>query len=157
MIRVADGIPTSLVARSEILATAARLRDEGYTLLIDLFAYDTPERAARFDVVYLLHRLADGARVRVKIHVAEGEAVATLTGIFPAADWYEREVFDLYGVPFDGHPDLRRILMPDDWMGHPLRRDHPLGGEVVEYGLPGEAGRRETVAPLEFPEGTVRS
>jgi NADH-quinone oxidoreductase subunit C len=157
MIRVADGIPTSLVARSEVLATATRLRDEGYTLLVDLFAYDTPERSDRFDVVYLLHRLADGARIRVKVHVSEGEAIPTLTGIFPSADWYEREVYDLYGVPFDGHPDLRRILMPDDWMGYPLRRDHPLGGEVVEYGLSGEPRHRDTIAPLEFPEGTVRS
>jgi NADH-quinone oxidoreductase subunit C len=153
-VRIADGIATGIVPADQLPGTIQRLKEKGYTLLVDLFAYDTPERAARFDVVYLLHRLDDGARLRIKVQVAEGVAVPTITSLFANANWYEREVWDLYGVPFAGHPDLRRILMPDDWMGHPLRRDHPLGGEVVQYGLPDPL--RETVAPLDFPEGTRR-
>lgn len=154
MIRVADDIPTGLVRPAELPGVVAALRAEGFDFLVDLFGYDTPERPDRFDVVYLLHRMSDGARTRLKVQVADGEAVPSITGLYPNADWYEREVYDLYGVPFDGHPDLRRILLPDDWIGHPLRRDHPLGGEVVDYGLPGE--RRHTIAPLVFPEGTAR-
>ncbi|MDO8562981.1 MAG: NADH-quinone oxidoreductase subunit C [Candidatus Limnocylindria bacterium] len=153
MIRVADGVPTAFVEPSEVHETAARARAAGHELLIDLTAFDTPERTSRFDLVYLFHRLADNARVRVHVHVAEGAGVATVSDLYPAADWYEREVYDLFGIPFQGHPDLRRILMPDDWVGHPLRRDHPLGGEVVDYG---GAGKRDTVVPLAFPEGTAR-
>ncbi len=153
MSRVADGIPTAVVAADELLRRVEELRAEGYDMLIDLFAYDTPERAARFDVVYLFHRLSDNARTRLKVQVADGAAVPTISGLYAAAAWYEREVYDLYGVPFADHPDLRRILMPDDWIGHPLRRDHPLGGEVVDYGLPSPM---DTVAPIDFPEGTTR-
>jgi NADH-quinone oxidoreductase subunit C len=155
MIRVADGIATGIVSPSDLRATVVRLHAEGYALLVDLFAYDSPDREKRFDVVYLLHRLADSARTRLKVEVADGEAIPSLVDIHPSANWYEREVYDLYGVKFSGHPDLRRILMPDDWIGHPLRRDHPLGGEVVDYGLPDQRPRA-TVAPIEFPEGTAR-
>ena len=155
MIRVADGIVTGVVPAADLPTTVQRLRHEGYALLVDLFAYDTPDREKRFDIVYLFHRMADSARTRVKVQVAAGEPVPSIVGIHPSANWYEREVYDLYGIPFAGHPDLRRILMPDDWIGHPLRRDHPLGGEVVDYGLPDQRPR-PTVAPIEFPEGTVR-
>jgi len=151
--RVADGITTAVVAAEELRQTVSALQADGYDLMVDLFAYDTPERAARFDIVYLFHRLSDNARTRVKVQVAEDEAVPSITSLYPAAEWFEREIYDLYGVAFEGHPDLRRILMPDDWIGHPLRRDHPLGGEVVEYGLRPPA---ETVAPIDFPEGTTR-
>ncbi len=155
MIRVADGIATGIVSSSALRRVVAALQAEGFDYLVDLFAYDTPDRPARFDVVYLLHRMSDGARTRLKLYVGDGEPVPTITDLYPNADWYEREVYDLYGVAFSGHPDLRRILLPDDWIGHPLRRDHPLGGEVVAYGLPDEA-RRDTIAPLVFPEGTAR-
>jgi NADH-quinone oxidoreductase subunit C len=153
VIRVADGIATAVVAAEQLKERVSALQAEGYDLLVDLLAYDTPERAARFDVVYLLHRLSDNSRTRIKVQVAEDEHVPSLTPLYPSADWFEREIYDLYGVVFDGHPDLRRILMPDDWIGHPLRRDHPLGGEVVDYGL---RPRTETVAPIDFPEGTTR-
>jgi NADH-quinone oxidoreductase subunit C len=155
MIRVADGIPTELVAPSDLHSVVRRLNADGYGLLVDLFAYDTPDREKRFDVVYLFHRMTDSARARLKAEVAEGEPVPSIVELHPSANWYEREVYDLYGVTFSGHPDLRRILMPDDWIGHPLRRDHPLGGEVVDYGLPDQRPRT-TVAPIEFPEGTAR-
>ena len=153
MSRVADGIPTAVVAARELLQRVGELKADGYDMLVDLFAYDTPERAERFDIVYLFHRLSDNGRTRLKVQVADGVAVPTLTVLYPSANWYEREVYDLYGVSFDGHPDQRRILMPDDWIGHPLRRDHPLGGEVVDYGL---ASPVDTVAPIDFPEGTTR-
>jgi NADH-quinone oxidoreductase subunit C len=153
MIRVADGIPTAVVAAEQLMERVTGLRADGYDLLVDLFAYDTPDRERRFDVVYLFHRLADDARTRLHVEVGERDAVPSIAGLYPGASWYEREAFDMYGVAFTGHPDLRRILMPDDWIGHPLRRDHPLGGEVVDYGLRPSA---ETVAPIDFPEGTTR-
>ncbi len=153
MIRVADGIPTAVVAAEQLTDRVTLLRRDGYDILVDLLAYDTPEREPRFDVVYLFHRLADNARTRIHVEVGERDAVPSITELYPSADWYEREVYDMYGVTFTGHPDMRRILMPDDWIGHPLRRDHPLGGEVVEYGL---ASVAETVAPIDFPEGTTR-
>lgn len=149
----ADGIPTGIIGAADLPGALSELRGAGYDVLMDLFAYDTPERERRFDVVYLLHRLQDGARIRLKVQVGEDESVPTIVEIFPNANWYEREVFDLYGVVFAGHPDLRRILLPDDWIGHPLRRDHPLGGAVVDYGLE-SAAHRDSVAPLIFPEGT---
>ncbi|HYK97897.1 MAG TPA: NADH-quinone oxidoreductase subunit C [Candidatus Acidoferrales bacterium] len=153
MIPVADGIPTAVVAAEQLLEKVAELRADGYELLVEVTAFDTPDRAARFDVVYLFHRLNDHARMRLVVEAGERDAVPSITSLCPSADWYEREVYDLFGVRFSGHPDLRRILMPDDWIGYPLRRDHPLGGEVVDYGLRPSA---ETVAPIDFPEGTTR-
>jgi NADH-quinone oxidoreductase subunit C len=153
VIPVADGIPTAVVAAEQLLERVAELRADGYELLVEVTAFDTPDRAARFDVVYLFHRLGDHARTRLVVEAGERDAVPSITSLCPSADWYEREVYDLFGIRFSGHPDLRRILMPDDWIGYPLRRDHPLGGEVVDYGLRPSA---ETVAPIDFPEGTTR-
>jgi len=85
-------------------------------------------------VVYHLLSLTNNRRVRIKVQVAEGEAVPTLTTVFGSADWYEREVFDMFGVPFDGHPDLRRLLTDYGFQGHPLRKDFPMTGYVeVRY------------------------
>jgi NADH-quinone oxidoreductase subunit C len=88
----------------------------------------------RFSVSYHLLALREGApRVRVQVWVDDGEPVPTVVGVWPTADWHEREAFDLMGIPFDGHPNLARILMDDDWDGHPLRKDYPLGGEPVRF------------------------
>jgi len=88
----------------------------------------------RFSVSYHLVRLRAGAaRVRVQVWVDEGEHVPSVVDVWPAADWHEREAWDLMGIPFDGHPNLRRILMEDDWEGHPLRKDYPIGGEPVRF------------------------
>jgi len=88
----------------------------------------------RFSVSYHLLRVADvPGRVRVQVWLDEGEAVATLVPLWPAADWFEREAWDMLGIPFQGHPNLVRILMPEDWEGHPLRKDYPLGGEPVRF------------------------
>jgi NADH-quinone oxidoreductase subunit C len=88
----------------------------------------------RFSVSYHLLRVGDEpARVRVQVWLEDGESVATLIPVWPAADWFEREAWDMLGVRFDGHPNLVRILMPEDWEGHPLRRDYPVGGEPVRF------------------------
>ena len=88
----------------------------------------------RFSVSYQLLRVGeDPARLRVEVWLDDGEAVASVLPVWPAADWFEREAFDMMGIPFTGHPNLVRILMPEDWDGHPLRRDYPLGGEPVRF------------------------
>ena len=95
----------------------------------------TPQpKPTRFSLSYLLIRVADEtARVRVQVWIDEGQAVASVIRVWPTADWYERECFDMMGIPFEGHPNLVRILMEDDWEGHPLRKDYPIGGEPVRF------------------------
>ncbi len=91
-------------------------------------------KPTRFALSYLLLRVADdSARVRVQVWLDDGQSVATVVPVWPTADWYEREVFDMMGISFDGHPNLVRILMDDDWEGHPLRKDYPIGGEPVRF------------------------
>jgi NADH:ubiquinone oxidoreductase subunit C len=91
-------------------------------------------KPARFSVSYHLLGLRAGApRVRLQAWVEDGEAVPSLVSVWPTADWHEREAWDMMGIPFDGHPNLRRILMEDDWEGHPLRKDYPIGGEPVRF------------------------
>jgi len=88
----------------------------------------------RFSVSYHLLRVGhDPTRLRVQVWLDEGEAVASLVPVWPAADWFEREAWDMMGIPFEGHPNLVRILMSEDWEGHPLRKDYPLGGEPVRF------------------------
>jgi NADH-quinone oxidoreductase subunit C len=91
-------------------------------------------RPKRFSVSYQLLRVSDEpARVTVEVWLDDGEPVASVVAVWPAADWFEREAWDLMGIPFEGHPNLVRILMTDDWDGHPLRKDYPLGGEPVRF------------------------
>ena len=131
------------VQPSEIRSTLLRLRDEGCSMLLDIGAVDYLERDPRFDVVY--HMLAlpvkvstvaqvgTPRRVRVLVGVAsEAPKVPSVVDLWPNADWAEREVYDLFGIVFEGHPDLRRIQMPYDWEGYPLRRDYPLRGPARE-------------------------
>jgi NADH-quinone oxidoreductase subunit C len=102
--------------------------------LIDLAGADYPQRAKRFDVVYHLLSMIKNRRVRVKVETDEDTAVPSVTGVFPVADWFEREAFDMYGIFFDGHPDLRRILTDYGFHGHPMRKDFPMTGYVeVRY------------------------
>ena len=95
----------------------------------------TPEpKPKRFSLSYHLLRLADdSARIRVQVWLDEGQSVATVIPVWPTADWHEREAFDMMGIAFEGHPNLVRILMEDDWEGHPLRKDYPIGGEPVRF------------------------
>ncbi len=132
------------VTPGELRATLERLKDEGFGMLLDVGGADYPGReGARFDVVYHLLRIplqattvaAVGTPERVRVLCAVGEPdprLPTVSDLWPSADWAEREIYDLYGVHFDGHPDLRRIQMPDDWEGYPLRKDYPLRGPARE-------------------------
>jgi NADH-quinone oxidoreductase subunit C len=134
---VAFGELTLHAAAPRIVQALTHLRDNGampFQQLLDVTAVDRPERAARFDVVYHLLSMTRNRRVRVKTAVAENEAVPTATGVYPCANWYEREVFDMFGIPFEGHPDLRRILTDYGFEGHPLRKDFPMTGYLeVRY------------------------
>ena len=101
-----------------------------FSTLIDITAVDYPERPVRFDVVYSFLSMYRNQRIRVKTAVREDELVPTITGLYPGANWYEREVFDMFGIYFSGHPDLRRILTDYGFRGHPLRKDFPTTGYV---------------------------
>ncbi len=132
------------ITPAELRSTLEALRAEGFTMLLDIGGSDYPGREpARFDVVYHLLKLplqptsvealGTPERARVLCGVREDAAsVPSVADMWPSADWAEREIFDLYGIAFDGHPDLRRIQMPDDWEGYPLRKDYPLRGPARE-------------------------
>jgi NADH-quinone oxidoreductase subunit C len=126
-----------VVDAARIVEALTYLRDDENCLFkcfIDITAVDYPSREKRFDVVYHLLSPRHNRRVRVKAAVAEDEAIASAIPVFPSADWFEREVWDMYGVPFSGHPDLRRILTDYGFEGHPLRKDFPMTGFVeVRY------------------------
>ena len=126
-----------LVDAAKIVETLIYLRDDEACLFksfIDITAVDYPSREKRFDVVYHLLSPSHNQRVRVKAAVGEGEAIASACAVFPAADWFERETYDMFGVLFSGHPDLRRILTDYGFEGHPLRKDFPMTGFVeVRY------------------------
>jgi NADH-quinone oxidoreductase subunit C len=118
---------TLIVGRDRLLDVMRHLRDAPgaqFNFCSDVTATDWPPRAERFDVIYCLYSIP----LRVKVRAADGVSVPSIAPLWPAAGWLEREVFDLFGIVFDGHPDLRRILMPDEWQGHPQRKDYPLEG-----------------------------
>ena len=121
------------VKRASIVKVASHLRDDAlcqFSQLIDICGVDYPEREERFDVVYHLLSMNRNTRIRLKVAVGEDTPVASLTPVFVCADWLEREVWDMYGVYFSGHPDLRRILTDYGFDGHPQRKDFPLTGYV---------------------------
>ena len=142
--RLRERFEDVLEARGEVAVTVPRdglldalrgLRDdEGFDFLSDVSCSDWPGREPRIWMAYHLYSMETADRVRVRVGLPGDDlSLPSATEVFPAADWQEREVFDLFGVRFEGHPDLRRILMPDDWEGHPLRKDHPLGGVLTQY------------------------
>jgi NADH/F420H2 dehydrogenase subunit C len=122
---------TVIVSVSRLLEVGRFLRDTpgvAFDFCSDVTASDWPTRARRFDVIYCLYSTRHRTRVRLKVRAGESDPVPSVSGLWPAANWLEREVYDLFGVNFTGHPDLRRILMPDDWQGFPQRKDYPLEG-----------------------------
>ncbi len=127
------------------------LRDEqAYQQLMEIAGVDYPQRPERFEVVYHLLSVTRNTRVRVKLSTDEATPVPTVTGLWPVANWLEREVFDLYGVLFDGHPDLRRILTDYGFTGHPLRKDFPLTGyQEVWYS---EEAKRVVYEPVKLAQ-----
>jgi NADH-quinone oxidoreductase subunit C len=115
------------VERARLAEIALHLRDdEKFDMLSDLTAVDWPKREKRFDVVLNLYSFPKNERLRVKAWAADGEQVPSLTGVWPVANWLEREAFDMFGIVFAGHPGLTRILLPDEWQGYPLRKDYDI-------------------------------
>jgi len=121
---------TMYVSADAVAAVARALHDRGdlaFTFLADVTAVDFWPTEPRFELVYILVSPANRLRLRLKVRLnAEAAHVATVSGIWPAANWLEREVWDMFGIVFDGHPDPRRLLMPEDWDGYPLRKDYPV-------------------------------
>jgi NADH-quinone oxidoreductase subunit C len=128
---------TITVAASDIVSVLTTLRDDPtcqFEVLVDLAGVDYPERAQRFEVVYHLLSLRLNQRLRVKINADDVVPIASVIGVYPNANWYEREAYDMFGILFSGHPDLRRLLTDYGFQGHPLRKDFPLTGHVeVRY------------------------
>jgi NADH-quinone oxidoreductase subunit C len=134
---VARGEVTVFLDRAELLDALIRLRDQpdlAFRFLSSVTATDHPGTEPRAWVVYEIRSVEHAHRIRVKVGLpADDLRIPSVTKLFPTADWHERETFDLFGIVFEGHPDLDRILLPDDWEGHPLRKDEELGGVGTRY------------------------
>ena len=127
--------PTLFVAPARIEEVCLFLKQEqGYNRLSAITAVDWHPADPRFEIVYLLHSISKNERLRLKCRVSESSPeIDSVTSVWQSANWYEREIFDMFGVSFRNHPDLRRILMPSDWEGHPLRKDYPVHGNKYTY------------------------
>ncbi|MGE5109818.1 MAG: NADH-quinone oxidoreductase subunit C [Acidobacteriaceae bacterium] len=119
-------------------------QDEGFDYCVDLTAVHYPKNEKPFEVVYILYSFSKNERIRVKTSLGDGEPIPTATDLWPTTDWLEREAFDMFGIVFTGHPNLKRILLPDGWKGHPLRKDYPIllqDKEWVQINLGIESGQ----------------
>lgn len=148
------GDETVVVGRGDWQAVGTFLRDDAETQMdmpVDLTAVDYPDRAQRFEVILMVRSLAKKHRVRVKTRLADGEKLGTLIGVWEGVNWPEREVYDMFGISFEGHPDLRRILMYPEFEGHPLRKDYDIARTqpLVTYRDVGEG----KFAPFDHHEG----
>jgi NADH-quinone oxidoreductase subunit C len=150
---IALGELTLAVAPADIARVLTALRDDTqclFEVLIDICGVDYPERDKRFDVVYHLLSPRRNQRIRIKCEADEDTALPSAVGVFPAANWFEREAYDMYGILFSGHPDLRRILTDYGFQGHPLRKDFPLTGYVeVRYD---DAQKRVVYEPVKLTQ-----
>jgi NADH-quinone oxidoreductase subunit C len=161
-----DGMPTIYVGAEDLVETCLVLRDDPalrFVLLLDVVGMDYLPRTPRFEVVYILACPGAGGfggsakRLRLKVRVGEEAHVPSVSGVWPSANWAERELFDLVGIVADGHPDLRRILMPDDWEGHPMRRDYPVQIKMpVKTYEPLQLSEEEFVANVEAARSRPR-
>ncbi len=128
-----DG-PSLYVAAASIVAVAKHLRDTAnFDRLSAVTAVDWWPRDPRFEIVYFLHSTKNNSRFRVVVRAKESDSIESVSRIWRAANWYEREVFDLFGIQFFNHPNLERIMMPADWEGFPLRKDYPIHGHKYSY------------------------
>jgi NADH-quinone oxidoreductase subunit C len=100
--------------------------EEDFDYLVDITAVDYPAREDRFDIIYVLYSFSSNERIRIKTRIQDGATPDTVTGVHATADWLEREVFDMFGIEFKNHPNMKRILMPDEWNGYPLRKDYSI-------------------------------
>ncbi len=150
---IARGELTLVVAREKIADALVTLRQDSqclFEVLIDICGVDYPEREQRFEVVYHLLSPRRNQRIRVKCTTDEDTAVPSVVDVFPAANWFEREAYDMYGIMFSGHPDLRRILTDYGFQGYPLRKDFPLTGYVeVRYD---DAQKRVVYEPVKLTQ-----
>jgi NADH-quinone oxidoreductase subunit C len=122
----------------------ALVNDEAFDYCVDVTAVHYPKNEKPFEIIYILYSFPKNERIRVKTSIAEGEAVPTVSDLWTTADWLEREVFDMFGIVFSGHPNLKRILLPDEWKGYPLRKDYPIllqDKEWVQINLGIESGQ----------------
>ena len=125
---------TVIVDAAQILEVCRSFKDQGFERLATVTAVDRHPGEPRFEVVYHLHSIARNERLRLKCRLSSAAAeIDSVVSVWRSANWYEREVFDLFGIGFRGHPDLRRIMMPEDWDGHPLRKDYPIDGGRYSY------------------------
>src|SRR5205809_49481 len=121
--------PSMTVAKESLIALSEHLKSQeggGYTFLTDETAVDYPKRPKRFEIIYQLYSFKLNHRLRLKVLAAEGERIPSVVRVWPTANWLEREVYDMFGIEYEGHPDLKRILLPDEWTGHPLRKDYDI-------------------------------
>jgi NADH-quinone oxidoreductase subunit C len=150
---IVRGELTLFVASDQIARVLTELRDDSeclFEVLIDICGVDYPERQKRFEVVYHLLSPRKNQRIRVKCETNEDTSVPSVVGVFPAANWFEREAYDMYGILFSGHPDLRRILTDYGFQGYPLRKDFPLTGYVeVRYD---DAQKRVVYEPVKLTQ-----
>ena len=134
-----------IVESSILQEVLLRMRDsEGFDYCVDITAVHYPKREQQFDVLYVLYSFPHNERIRVKTRIKDGEHVASAVSIWETANWLEREAYDMFGIVFDGHPGLKRILLPDDWHGHPLRKDYDIlqqDKEWVQINLGIESGQ----------------
>ncbi len=107
--------------------------EQGFDYLVDVTAVHWPKRERQFDVVWILYSFADNERVRLKATLPEGAKAPSAAGLYSSANWLEREAYDMFGIEFEGHPDLRRILMPDEWEGFPLRKEYGIVQQDVDW------------------------